>query len=131
MHSRVAMLLGAFVAVCALAACGGSQRPVRLNRQAVSIADTFTKLAWDKHDCQAESRYLIPGACPAKAPAQTFPLQSHRIQRKDCGHGPRAGSYLISPGCVTYTASNGDTLEYDMTKTRHGWRIIATGTGSS
>jgi hypothetical protein len=130
MHRWAAVMVSAFAAVCALAACGGSGRPVRLDQQAVSVADTFTKLAWNKHDCQAGNRYLIPGACPPKIPAGTFPLRSHRIQPNSCGHGPQAGSYSISPGCIKYTASNGDTLEYDMTKTRHGWRIIETGTGS-
>lgn len=132
MRRRAAASLGVLLAACAvLAACGGgSGRGARLDAGAVAVTDRFTRVAWNTHDCQAGSRYLIPGACPEKIPAGTFPLKSHRIRPKDCGHGPRADGYRISTGCIEYTASNGDTLQYDMTKTPHGWRIVETGTGS-
>ena len=131
MHRRAGVSLGLLLAACALlTACGGTSNAASLNSGAVAVTDAFTRVAWNKHDCQAGSRYLIPGACPEKIPAGTFLLTSHRIQPKDCGHGPRAGRYLISTGCIEYTGSNGGTLQYDMTKTRHGWRIIETGTSS-
>ena len=38
------------------------------------------------------------------------------------------GGYRISPGCIVYRAGNGEKLEYDMTKTPQGWRIIGIGT---
>lgn len=113
------------------AACGsGGGSAARLDRGAVAVADAFTRAAWNRHDCAAGSRYLIPGACPDKIPAGTVLLSSHRIRSKGCGHGPRADGYRISTGCIEYTSSNGYTLQYDMTRTPHGWRIIETGTGS-
>ena len=131
MHRRVAASSGVLLAACALlVACGGSDRAARLDSHAVAVADAFTRVAWNKHDCQAGSRFLVSGACPDEIPAGTFPLTSHRIQPKDCGHGPRAGGYRISTGCIEYTAKSGETLQYDMTKTPHGWRIIETGTSS-
>jgi hypothetical protein len=104
----------------------------RLDRAAVAVTDAFTRLAWNKQDCLAGRRYLLPGivgmACGN--PTGTFPLKSHRIRPNRCGHGDWNGGYRISPGCIVYTASDGETLEYDMTKTPHGWRIIETGTAS-
>lgn len=106
---------------------------VRLDSKAVAVADAFTTLAWNKHDCRAGSRYLLPGivggACPT-VPIGTFPLKSHHIRPNSCGHGDWNGGYRISPGCIEYTASNGHTLQYAMTKTPQGWRIIQTGTAS-
>jgi hypothetical protein len=106
----------------------------RLDRRAVAVADAFTRVAWNKHDCRAGSRYLLPGivgaVCPS-SPAGMFPVKSHQIRPNSCGHGDWNGGYRISPGCILYTASNGETLEYDMTKTPHGWRIIETGTNST
>ena len=103
----------------------------RLDRKAIAVADAFTRLAWNRHDCQAGRRYLLPGivggACPA-VPTVTFPLESHHIRPSSCGHGDWNGGYRISPGCIEYTASNGETLQYAMTKTPRGWRIIETGT---
>ena len=111
----------------------GSYAP-RLDRKAVAVADAFTGMAWNKHDCRAGRRYLLPGlaggVCPA-GPAGMFPLKSHRIRPNSCGHGDWNGGYRISPGCIVYTASNGETLEYGMTKTPQGWRIIETGTSSA
>ena len=105
-----------------------------LDRQALAVADAFTRLAWNKHDCRAGSRYLLPGlpgaVCPAR-PSGTFPINSHHIQSNRCGHGNWNGGYRISPGCIEYTASNGEMLQYSMTKTPQGWRIIETGTGTS
>jgi hypothetical protein len=109
---------------------GSSSRShvARLDRSAVAVADAFTRLAWNTHDCRAGRRYLLPGfvggACAN--PTVTFPLQSHRIRPHRCGHGDWNGGYRISPGCVVYTASNGETLEYDLTRTPQGWRIIET-----
>jgi hypothetical protein len=106
---------------------------VRLDSKAVAVADAFTTLAWNTHDCRAGSRYLLPGivggACPA-TPTGTFPLKSHHIRPNSCGHGDWNGGYRISPGCIEYSASNGAILQYAMTKTPQGWRIIGTGIGS-
>lgn len=104
----------------------------RLDRPAVAVADAFTKLAWNTQDCDAGRRYLLPGLAGAAcaAPTGTFPLQSHRIRQAGCGHGDWDGGYRISPGCVVYTASDGETLEYDLTRTPHGWRIAETGAAS-
>ena len=103
----------------------------RLDRAAVVVADAFTKRAWNKHNCLAGSRYLLPGlpgaVCPDN-PTGTFAVESHRIQPNSCGHGDWNGGYRISPGCIKYSGSNGQTLEYSMTKTPQGWRIIETGT---
>ena len=42
--------------------------------------------------------------------------------------GPAAVSALggrpISPGCIKYTAANGETLFYTMAKLPQGWRIV-------
>ena len=47
-----------------------------------------------------------------------FPLKSHRIRPNNCGHGDWNGGYRISPGCIVYTASNAETLEYGMRRPR-------------
>jgi hypothetical protein len=104
-----------------------------LDRAAVTVTDAFTRLAWNSHDCLRGRRYLLPGivggACPTH-PTGTFSVKTHRIRPNSCGHGDWNGGYRISPGCVDYTASDGETLEYDLTKTPQGWRIIGTGTSS-
>ena len=104
---------------------------VRLDHEAVAVADAFTRQAWNKHDCLAGSRYLLngldSGACPT-SPTGIFPITSHHIRPNSCGHGDWDGGYRISPGCIEYTASGDQTLQYAMTKTPQGWRIIETGT---
>ena len=110
----------------------GTSAP-RLDRRAVAVTDAFTRLAWNKHDCLAGRRFLLPGlagdVCPPN-PTGIFPLKSHHVRPNSCGHGNWNGGYRISPGCIDYTASDGSTLEYDLTKTPMGWRIIGVGTST-
>jgi hypothetical protein len=103
----------------------------RLDRKAVAVSDAFTRVAWNKHNCRAGSRFLLPGiaggVCPTN-PTGTFPVKSHHIRPNGCGHGDWNGGYRISPGCIEYTAPGGRTLQYALTKTPEGWRVIETGT---
>lgn len=61
-----------------------------------------------------------------------FPLASHRLRQSGCGNSPWVGGFRLSAGCVEYRVKKHGgkyTLEYGMSKTPSGWRILQIGTG--
>ena len=115
----------------ALAACGGNGGPPRLDRAALAVADSYTRLAFDQHDCRAASRYSFGSGSLCRgglSAADSFPLTSGRITRKCGGFTSSSNTSSVSPGCIVYTATNGDTVTYFMTKKPGGWRIADFGT---
>ena len=72
------MLLGPLVAACALAACGGSGGPPRLDRAALAVADSYTRLAFNEHDCRAADHYSFGSGSLCRgglSAADSFPLK--------------------------------------------------------
>jgi hypothetical protein len=65
------------------------------------------------------------------SPAVHFALSVGRIARHCDGFSPSSNRAHVSPGCVIYTAANGNTVVYFMTKTGEGWRIVEIGTRST
>jgi hypothetical protein len=126
---RAAGFVGVLVGASALAACG-SGRPARLDQGAVAVAGRYTQLAFNEHDCRAASRYSSAPLCQAGMPfgSDYFPLTSHRITRDCAGFSSSPSGSHASPGCIVYTAANGDTVLYFMNRTREGWRIVQIGT---
>jgi hypothetical protein len=129
------VFLGPLVAACVLAACGGSGRPPRLDRGAFAVADSYTRLAFNEHDCRAADRYgyrsfgsLCRGGLSA---ADSFRLASGHITQKCGSYSSSSSGSRVSPGCIVYTATNGDTVTYFMTKTQDGWRIVYLGTAGN
>lgn len=134
------VMLGAAVTIIAVTAFGEPRqaRPARagppLDKSAVAVADSFTKLGWNEHNCRAARRFSAgPGICPSKvlpAGRYTFPLNTWLIQRR-CGDArARPASFSvpgrhISPGCIQYSATNDETVSYTMARMRQGWRIVA------
>jgi hypothetical protein len=103
-----------------------------LDQSAVAVASTFTKLGWNEHNCRAASRYSSGANCPAgvlPAGKYAFALNSWLINRH-CGTArarptPSHEHRRLSPGCIQYSATNGETISYTMAKMPKGWRIVA------
>jgi hypothetical protein len=139
---RVFVGLALPFATCALSSCGGSAHPAGLDRAAGAVADKYTQLAINEHDCAAATRYVSAGSSTAAAfmadapclghsalsAGDFFPLESRRITRSCAGFGPSSNLSHVSPGCVTYTAADGDVVVYFMADTQQGWRILNIGT---
>lgn len=144
-RGKRSLLVPAAVILCAAAAAiyftafaKPRQVPARvgppLDQSAVAVADRFTTLGWNEHDCRAARRLASgPGTCPSKvlpAGRYTFPLNTWLI-RRDCGNARARPASLsvpgrhISPGCVQYSATNDETVSYTMAKLPQGWRIVA------
>lgn len=120
------MLFGPLVAAC-LAACGGSGGPPRLDRAAFAVADSYTQLAFNEHDCRAADHYSFGSGSLCRgglSAADSFPLTSGHITRKCGSYSSPSNTSSVSPGCIVYTATNGDTVSYFMTKKPGGWRIM-------
>lgn len=121
---------------------GGRPAPARLgpalDQSAVAVTSAFTKLGWNEHNCRAASRYSVgPNTCPTRvlpAGSYTFVLNTWLIQPHCGGPAPARtiprhsalGGHPISPGCIKYTAANGETVSYTMAKLPQGWRIVGT-----
>jgi hypothetical protein len=135
------VLLGALAAIVYFTVfpnprAAGASRPgpgPPLDQSAVVVTNVFTKLGWNEHDCRAASRYSVgPKNCPSSvlpAGSYTFVLNTWLI-KPHCGTAGERPVYSIrghrvSPGCIKYTAANGETISYTMTKTPKGWRIVA------
>ena len=106
----------------------------RLDQNAIDVADRFTQLGWNEHDCRAARRYSVGARCPAKvlpAGTYTFVLNTWLIQHHCANTRPASSSLTgrISPGCVKYTAGNGETISYTMAKLPQGWRIVGVRAG--
>ena len=116
---------------------GGRPQPARtgppLDQSAVAVTNAFTKLGWNEHNCRAAGRYAVrsknclSGALPAGS--YTFVLNTWQIEPHCIGPAPAGavsslGSHPMSPGCIKYTAANGETISYTMAKLPQGWRIV-------
>ena len=136
-----AVLLGALVAILYFTVFPiprlGGQPAGRLgpplDQSAVAVTNAFTQLGWNEHNCRAASRYSVgPNHCLSRvlpAGSYTFVLNTWRI-KPQCGTARGRPVYWIrghpiSPGCIKYTAANGETVSYTMTKMAEGWRIVA------
>lgn len=101
----------------------------RLDQNALAVANRFTELGWNEHDCRAAGRYSHGARCPAKVLPRgtyTFILNTWQI-RPHCGNtrpGSPTLSGRISPGCIEYTAADGETISYTMAKLPQGWRVV-------
>lgn len=129
-----ALLLGGVIAVVYFTAFPNSvhhglPRPAALDQRAVAVADTFTKLGWNEHNCRAARRYSVAAnTCPSKllpAGSYTFVLNTWRIRRNCLSPHASYQGHRISPGCIQYTTANGETIAYTMVKLPQGWRIVA------
>src|ERR1041385_2594739 len=101
----------------------------RLDQRAIAVADKFTQLGWNEHNCRAASRYSVGARCPAKvlpAGSYTFVLNTWRLQPPCANTRPGVPTLAgrIAPGCVRYIAANGETISYTMARLHQGWRIV-------
>ena len=101
----------------------------RLDQGAIAVANTFTKLGWNEHNCRAASRYSVGARCPARVlPAGTykFVLNTWLIRPHCANTRPNSPSETghISPSCIQYSATNNETVSYTMAKMPQGWRIV-------
>jgi hypothetical protein len=99
-HRPVVSVLGVLVSACFLAGCGASGG---IDSKAVAVTDTFTKLAFNEHNCPSASRYTSnPQFCASLRAGgmipvwSRFPLTSHRIRRTGCGLGHLPGAPSIA-----------------------------------
>lgn len=111
---------------------GGRPGPP-LDQSAIAATNAFTKPGWNEHNCRAASRYAVgPNHCLSRVlpvGSYTFVLNTWLI-KPQCGtaRGQPVSSirgHPVSPGCIKYTAANGETISYTMTKMPAGWRIVA------
>jgi hypothetical protein len=116
---------------------GGRAHPGRTGRPidqaAVAVANAFTKLGWNEHNCRAASRYSVTSKeCPSRVlpgGSYIFVLNTWQIAPHCLGPAPaRAvsvlGGHPVSPGCIKYIAANGETISYTMAKLPRGWQIV-------
>jgi hypothetical protein len=120
--AAAAVLLGGVVAIVYFAVFpiprpagpAGQARPrPALDQSAVGAANTFTKLAWNDHNCRAASRYSrgLKNCASRLLPSGTHVTVNTWLIRQHC--------------CIQYIASNGETISYSMAKTPRGWRVVA------
>jgi hypothetical protein len=104
-----------------------------LDQAAVAVTNSVTKLGWNEHNCRAAGRYSVgPKTCPSTvlpAGSYTFVLNTWLIQPHCLGHvrarpTSSLGRHPISPGCIQYTAANGEKVSYTMAKLPEGWRVV-------
>jgi hypothetical protein len=136
-----AVMLGGVVAIIYFTVCPiprrGGQPAGRLgpplDQSAGAVTNAFTNLGWNQHNCRAASRYSVGRQhCLSRvlpAGSYTFVLNTWLI-KPQCGtaRGHPVSSikgHPVSPGCIKYTAANGETISYTMTKTPEAWRIVA------
>lgn len=136
-----ALLLGALVVILSFtvfpARLAGQSRPdsrPKLGQHAIAVANAFTELGWNEHDCRAASRYSAGARCPDKVLPQgkyTFVLNTWLIRPHCANTRPNSPSEAgrISTGCIRYTAANGETISYTMAKLPQGWRVIRSNAG--
>src|SRR6266576_1751429 len=119
--AAAALLLGALVAILYFTVFPIPRPPgqsvqvqsgARLDQSAIAVANRFTKLGWNEHNCRAASRYSVGARCPARvlpAGTYTFVLNTWLIQHHCANTRPGSPTLTgrISPGCVRYIAANG------------------------
>jgi hypothetical protein len=136
--AAAAVLLGALIAILYFTVfpipqppgqSGQVQSGPRLDQSAIAVANRFTQLGWNEHNCRAASRYSVGARCPTKVlptGTYTFVLNTWQIQHRCANTRPGSPSLAgrISPSCIKYTAANGQTISYTMAKLPQGWLVV-------